>query len=675
MRFKKLGALILGALLTIGVAAGIGATVEKDRVKAAGEPDYSYTFTSKVFTANGTQGLGGVNWTLAGDGNYWGYDGTKGQQFGSKNEPYKSFTLTSESFDNVTKIVINTSGASSVSASFVTTIGDTQVGDSTTLPTNATDYTFTPPSPLTGAVSFVYTQTSEKAIYIKSISVTYGGGSTEPSEPTEKTIKSIVGVATQPEAIYVDQIIDTNKFTFNVTYSDDTTGTVSADNVTIDTSSEGQKTATATFGELTYEFDVTVLADGVESLSWTSRKIEGKKCFEGEMLKNVIDTDKWIFTISFLSGKSEQITGINDTVHVALYDTKSPTTENKQYLAADYTFKADDNGKYLVACYDNYFSSDNQFITVVPKLNSIIQPEIPSDGLVATNSINIGDTVILANRDHLKQLSGISTATSTKFGTGRDYVETPNASEYPLSVQEGYSSGTFALKTEDSKYLTWTSGNSLNVADSVSANSSWIIEFDGDYNAIIKNAADNTRIIKWNNSSPRFACYTSDQDSVQLFKDGNQPAVALHNKNLNAQDLVVQFATYFNKQLVPVCSSENKDFTDAWGNVTSKYNELFGETNDDVEYAKNMMKYATATWEENADCLQRAMKTYEFVVAHHNQTGFMEDIRPVSSTVNSFNVSSLSDNATIIIALVAIVALSGFAFFYVTKRKNKELEF
>ena len=673
MRFKKLGALILGALLTIGVAAGIGATVEKDRVKAAGEPDYSYTFTSKIFTANGTIDLGGVDWTLAGDGNYWGYDGTKGQQFGSKNDPYKSLTLTSESFDNVSKIVINTSGASSVSASFVTTIGDTQVGDSTTLPTTATDYTFTPSTPLTGAVSFVYTQTSSKAIYIKSISVTYGGGSTEPSEPTEKTIKSIVGVVTQPEAIYVDQIIDTNKFTFNVIYSDDTTGTVSADNVTIDTSSEGQKTATATFGELTYEFNVTVLADGVESLSWTLRSIDGKKCFEGEMLKNVIDTDNWIFTISFLSGKSEQIRGINDTVHVALYGTKSPTTENKEYLTADYTFKAEDNGKYLVACCDNYFSKDNQFITVVPKLNSIIQPEMPSDGLVATNSINIGDTVILANRDNSQQLSGIST-TSTKYGVGRDYVETPNASEYPLSVQEGYSSGTFALKTQDNKYLTWTSGNSLNVADSVSANSSWIIEFDDKCNAIIKNAVDNTRIIKWNSSSPRFACYTSDQGSVQLFKEGNQPAVALHNKNLNAQDLVVQFATYFNEQLVPVCSSETKDFTDAWKNVSKKYTDLFGEINDDVEYAKTMMKYATATW-ENPDCLQQAMKTYEFVVAHYDQTGFMEDIRPVSSTANSFNVSGLSDNATIIIALVAIVALSGFAFFYVTKRKNKELEF
>ena len=55
--------------------------------------EYSYTFTAKQFSANGTKTLGEVDWTLEGNGNYWGYDGTKGQQFGSGNAPYKSLTL------------------------------------------------------------------------------------------------------------------------------------------------------------------------------------------------------------------------------------------------------------------------------------------------------------------------------------------------------------------------------------------------------------------------------------------------------------------------------------------------------------------------------------------------------------------------------------------------------
>ena len=41
--------------------------------------EYSYTFTSKLFTANGTKTLNNVDWTLDGNGSYWGYDGTKGR--------------------------------------------------------------------------------------------------------------------------------------------------------------------------------------------------------------------------------------------------------------------------------------------------------------------------------------------------------------------------------------------------------------------------------------------------------------------------------------------------------------------------------------------------------------------------------------------------------------------
>ena len=152
--------------------------------------EYSYTFTSKQFSANGTKTLNSVNWTLAGDGNYWGYDGTKGQQFGSGNAPYKSLTLsTSDIKGTITKIVINTSGASSVNASFTVSVGGTQYGSSTKLTTSATNYTFE--GSASGEIKFSYTQTSSKAIYIKSIAVTYesagsgeGGGETpEPDQP------------------------------------------------------------------------------------------------------------------------------------------------------------------------------------------------------------------------------------------------------------------------------------------------------------------------------------------------------------------------------------------------------------------------------------------------------------------------------------------------------------
>lgn len=133
--------------------------------------EYSYTFTSKQFSANETKTLNGVNWTLTGNGGYWGYDGTKGQQFGSGNKPYKSLTLTTSGIEGTIKeITINTSGASSTNASFTVSVGGTQYG-SKNLSATATSYTFTGSS--SGEIKFAYTQTSSKAIYIKSISVTY----------------------------------------------------------------------------------------------------------------------------------------------------------------------------------------------------------------------------------------------------------------------------------------------------------------------------------------------------------------------------------------------------------------------------------------------------------------------------------------------------------------------
>ena len=149
--------------------------------------EYTYTFTATEFSANGTKTLNGVDWTLAGDGGYWGYNGTKGQQFGSGNNPYKSLTLSTSGIKGtITKIVVNTSGASSVNANLAVSVGGTQFGDAISLTAAATEYTFQ--GSASGEILFSYTQTSSKAIYIKSITVTYtpdGGAGGETPEPVD----------------------------------------------------------------------------------------------------------------------------------------------------------------------------------------------------------------------------------------------------------------------------------------------------------------------------------------------------------------------------------------------------------------------------------------------------------------------------------------------------------
>ena len=129
-------------------------------------------------------------------------------------------------------------------------------------------------------------------------------------------------------------------------------------------------------------------------------------------------------------------------------------------------------------------------------------------------SIAAGDVVLLVCESKKMELSGIST-TNTKYGIGTAYSTTP-AGLYELTVEAGSTSGTYSFKN-GSDYLYWTSGNSLATNTAKSAKTSWTVIFSNG-NATIKNGSDATRVIGWNASSPRFACYTSSQTAVQLYK-------------------------------------------------------------------------------------------------------------------------------------------------------------
>ena len=137
------------------------------------EKTYSYTFVSKAANSNGDKTLGGVVWNVSSDSTYFGnVDSTKGQQYGSGNAPAKNLKFTSESFSNVSKIVVNTSGASGINCTFIVKVNGQQVGSAVKLTTTATGYTFELETPVTGEIEIIFTNTA-KAIYVKSITVNY----------------------------------------------------------------------------------------------------------------------------------------------------------------------------------------------------------------------------------------------------------------------------------------------------------------------------------------------------------------------------------------------------------------------------------------------------------------------------------------------------------------------
>lgn len=149
---------------------------------------YSYTFTKKVFTADKqSQTLNGISWTVSTDGSYWDYNAQKGQQFGSSKKSAKTLVLsTTEISGTITSIKVNTSGASDITASLSVSVGTTTFGSPYTLTSTATTKEFT--GSATGEIKLSYTQTSSKAIYIKSIEVTYSENSGSEDPKTNTTL-------------------------------------------------------------------------------------------------------------------------------------------------------------------------------------------------------------------------------------------------------------------------------------------------------------------------------------------------------------------------------------------------------------------------------------------------------------------------------------------------------
>ena len=161
-------------------------------------------------------------------------------------------------------------------------------------------------------------------------------------------------------------------------------------------------------------------------------------------------------------------------------------------------------------------------------------------GFKAATEIAVGDTIYLVCESKKMQLSGISN-TSTKYGTGVAYTGTPNVNTYKLTVAAGSTSGTYAFKASNGQYLYWTAGNSLATNATLNANTSWKVTFNASGNATIQNAKDNARKLQWNASSPRFACYTSNQTAVQLYKEHAATPGTTTYKYITAEEFEISF--------------------------------------------------------------------------------------------------------------------------------------
>ena len=157
-----------------------------------------HTFTAKAWSAAGDWTISEKLWTMSGtdDGTpYFGYDATKGQQFGSGSHPYSDVSLQSSAFSGtVDSVTVYTSGANSINATVQVSVGGTAYGSAQTITNTNTPYTFDLGGK-SGTISIDWVNSSSKAIYVKEIVVNTVSGSENIANNTSHKAAQRVAVA------------------------------------------------------------------------------------------------------------------------------------------------------------------------------------------------------------------------------------------------------------------------------------------------------------------------------------------------------------------------------------------------------------------------------------------------------------------------------------------------
>lgn len=281
----------------------------------------------------------------------------------------------------------------------------------------------------------------------------------------------------------------------------------------VGTSIGGSETSTLSNGS----WAASVTFTKPEAADWSSKYFE----IDFTMPANTTDTNKYIELSSVCFYYESSVARGEISI--------DPLDSNVLFASSsgkmNYTWNPLDSGASVAST--QWISSDEDVLTI--DNNGNYQAKAPGTTRITlnatdTNSENYTDniaTVFVSNTygfdssDNvaitapgvLRELSGINTSGSTHYGEGAEYTTDPNGT-YAFSIETGTVGGSLAFKHE-SDYLTWNSGNSLDVSNTITDNSSWyVVAFDDYY--LMSNVADTTREIWWNNGSTslRFACYT-----------------------------------------------------------------------------------------------------------------------------------------------------------------------
>ena len=396
------------------------------------------TFTGKCGgsgTANDN-----VTWTVASDAAETNFDDTRGIHYGSGTKTVSYLTLTTSDISGtISKIVVNATAASGTSAKLDVTVNDVAFGTQKSLTKDATEYTFE--GSATGEIVVKLSQTSTtKALYVKSISVTYETSSTPTTNFKYSAIEynaELDGNNTFPKL--------TNDYGTAVTYNSSNTSVATIDekkgNITL--VGVGTTTITATLkadNKVTASYTLNVS----QTHTWDLSKIDYISQSENEVV--------WSSSIAkmVLSKESSQTKANN-------YLGNSDNTETRVYKDQQLTITPIDGIKITKVIitsteskYQGYFAVDKQWTNATTSKGSNNNNEVivtPTDGTqsiiftvgTATRATKV--IVYYTGEPTVENKTLVATdsdgAYYATFSCDRDVVFTEDVNVYAVNVTEG----------------------------------------------------------------------------------------------------------------------------------------------------------------------------------------------------------------------------------------------
>lgn len=269
--------------------------------------------------------------------------------------------------------------------------------------------------------------------------------------------------------------------------------------------------------------------------------------------------------------------------------------------------------------------------------------------VTSTSDLVVGQQYLLVNEEAKVALGEISDAT-TPYGRTVDVTISDGSivitnEAVDILTLGGQATGWTFYSSLATGYLSWTSGNSLKLSTDNDANAQWTIAIDANGNVTPTNVAENTRILSFNATNPRFAAYgNANQKRVQLYTAG-----AVDPSFVASPKITPVTATYYAAQTVTIsCATDGATIyytTD--GNVPTTESTVYTEPFT-VEETTNIKafavkgEYSSAVVEELITIDQATTKTIAEILADGPANG----VQASATVVAVSSVGVLLQDAT-----------------------------